>query len=116
MRPFRCLDGAGEWFCYQPYPYPLDNVITVDDVTDLEYHLLFIRKTPKEFGIDAWNGLYFQLSLHDDGLWRGQLLEGDLNVLQSPPEENPKPIDLSEFIDADLENRRYIGLTLQPTS
>jgi len=116
MRPFKCIDNAPEWFCYQPYPYKLDNVVTLDDVTDLEYHLLFIKKTAKEFGIDAWNGLYFQFSKHDDGLWHGKLLEGDFNVLQSPPENDVKPIDLFEFIDADPDQRRFIEITLQPSS
>jgi len=115
MRPFKCLDGAAEWFCHQPYLYPLNNIITEDDVTDLEYQLLFIRKTAKEFGIDAWNGLYFKLARGDDGLWHGHLLEGDLNVLQSPPPSGVKPIDLAEFIDAETDERRFTGITLQPT-
>ena len=114
MRPFKCIDDSAEWYCYQPYPYDLNNVVTINDVTDLEYHLLFIRKTAKEFGIDAWNGMYFQLTRHVDGVWRGQLLEGDLNVLQSPPESGNKPIDLSEFIEADADIRRFTEITLQP--
>ncbi len=114
MRPFQCLDGAAEWFCYQPYPYELKQVVSETDLTDLEYQLLFIRKTPKEFGIDAWNGLYFKFSQHDDGIWRGQLLEGDLNVLQSPPEKYSRPINLSEFIEADTALRRFTEITLQP--
>jgi len=114
MRPFKCLDGAAEWYCHQPYLYELNNVVTEDDVSDLEYQLLFIRKSAKEFGIDAWNGLYFKLARGEDGIWRGTLLEGDLNVLQSPPPEGVKPIDLFEFIDADIDQRRYIELTLQP--
>lgn len=114
MRPFECIDDAAEWYCYQPYPYELNNVVTVDDVSDLEYQLLFIRKTQKEFGIDAWNGMYFKLAQNDDGQWRGKMLEGDLNVLQSPPEGNTKPIDLSEFIEADPDIRRFTEITLQP--
>jgi len=116
MRPFKCIDGSAEWFCHQPYPYTLNNVVTATDVSDLEYHLLFIRKSPKDFGIDAWDGLYFKLAQQDDGLWHGRLLEGDLNVLQSPPANDEKPIELSEFIDADIDRRRFVRLLLKPTS
>ncbi len=116
MRPFKCLDGASEWFCHQPYPYELNNVVSETDVSDLEYQLLFIKKTPKEFGIDAWNGLYFRLTRQPNGIWRGQLLEGDLNPLQSPPTDNAKLLDLNEFIEADTTQRRFTHLELQPSS
>ena len=53
MRPFRCIEGDTEWFCYLQYPYNLRSVITVDDLSDLEYQLLFLLKKPTEFGIHA---------------------------------------------------------------
>jgi hypothetical protein len=86
MRPFRCLTESAEWFCYLLYPYHLKKTITPDDLSELEYQLLFIWKSPKNFGIDAWNGVYYQLTPNDDGSISGQLLQGDLNVLASPPE------------------------------
>jgi len=108
MRPFRCIEGEKEWFCYLEYPYDLRSVITADDLSDLEYQLLFIRKTPSEFGIDAWNGLYYKLQLNADGSIIGELLEGDLNSLQSPPEEQyAKPVDLGEFITGDKSKRLF---------
>jgi len=114
MRPFRCLQGELEWFCYLPYPYSLRNTISVDDLSDLEYQLLFLRKTPSEFGIDAWNGLYFKLTLQDDGIFNGVLLEGDLNSLQSPPdEEYAKPIELDEFIEASRDKRLYPSIIIR---
>ncbi len=113
MRPFRCIEGDTEWFCYLSYPYDLRSLITQDDLSDLEYQLLFIRKTPSEFGIDAWNGLYYQLTLEDDGTLTGTLLEGDLNSLQSPPAEKyARPIDLGEFIDADKSRRLFPTLRI----
>lgn len=113
MRPFRCIEGETEWFCYLSYPYDLRSLITEDDLSDLEYQLLFIRKTPSEFGIDAWNGLYYQLTLEDDGTITGTLLEGDLNSLQSPPAvKYAKPIDLNEFIDADMSRRLFPALRI----
>jgi len=108
MRPFRCIEGKTEWFCYLEYPYDIRSVITKDDLSDLEYQLLFIRKTPSEFGIDAWNGLYYKLELKSDGSITGTLLEGDLNSLQSPPAEKyAKPVDLNEFIPGDKAKRLY---------
>lgn len=61
MHAFRCLTDPSEWFCYLPYPYEIANTITPDDLTNLEYHLLFVWKSPKVFGIDAWNGVYDKL-------------------------------------------------------
>jgi len=114
MRPFKCLQGDSEWFCHQPYLYSLHNKVTADDLSDLEYQLLFIRKKPADFGIDAWNGLYYKLQLIDDHVITGTLLEGDLNVLQSPPaDEFGKPIDLTEFIEANKNKRLYPGLVIR---
>ncbi len=108
MRPFRCLTSDVEWFCYLEYPYELRSVITNDDLSDLEYQLLFIKKTPEEFGIDAWNGLYYKLVLEEDGTLSGQLWEGDLNSLQSPPSKKyAKPVELGEFIPAESSKRLF---------
>ena len=113
MRPFRCLEGDLEWFCYLEYPYDLHSIITQDDLSDLEYQLLFIRKKPSEFGIDAWNGLYYKLTLEQDGTISGKLLEGDLNSLQSPPSEKyAKPVDLEEFIPGDEAKRLFPTLRI----
>ena len=117
MRPFKCIEGESEWFCHLPYPYDTRALISETDLTDLEYQLLFIRKTPTEFGIDAWNGLYYQLTLNEDGSMTGDLLEGDLNVLASPPEEPyARPIDLNEFIEAEASRRLFPGLIIKATT
>ena len=113
MRPFRCIEGDVEWFCYLEYPYDLRSVVTLDDLSDLEYQLLFIRKTPSEFGIDAWNGLYYKLQIEEDGSITGKLLEGDLNSLQSPPAEKyAKPVDLGEFIPGSKTKRLFPTLRI----
>jgi len=113
MRPFRCIEGDSEWFCYLEYPYDLRSTITKEDLSDLEYQLLFIRKTPSEFGIDAWNGLYYKLAIEADDTITGRLLEGDLNSLQSPPSEKyAKPVDLEEFIPGDKNRRLFPTLRI----
>ncbi len=113
MRPFKCLTGDKNWFCYLPYPYPIHNEVTAEDLTDLEYNLLFIIKPTKEFGIDAWNGVYYKLMLTDDGSIEGKLWQGDLNVLQNPPEEYSRPIDLAEFIDDESHKQRFPALIIK---
>jgi hypothetical protein len=100
MRPFKCLRHPAQLVCHLPYPYPLRRTITNTDLVDLEYDLLFVHKTPQEYGIDAWNGLYFKLRTQDNG-FVGELYETDLNVLQSPPEdEESRPIDPDELHEA----------------
>ena len=86
MRPFKCVPHPSQLICHLAYPYDIRRVITHDDLTDLEYDLLFLHKTPQEYGINAWNGLYFDLVVSDNG-FVGELRETDLNVLQAPPEE-----------------------------
>jgi len=114
MRPFKCLTEAVEWFCHLPYPYELERLITPSDLTELEYQLLFIWKSPGSFGIDPWNGIYYQLTVQDNGTITGQLLQGDLNVLADPPEPNSHPVDLSEFISEGSDNRRFPSLIIRP--
>lgn len=87
MRPFRCLPDAKEMWCHLAYPYASAGMITADDLTDLEYRLLFLFKPPTAYGIDAWNGLYFRLALGGAGIITGTLHETDLNVLAVPPAE-----------------------------
>jgi len=114
MRPFRCLADAAEWFCYLPYPYEIKNTVNADSLTDLEYHLLFIKKSPDKFGIDAWDGLYYSLALQADGTIAGKLLQGDLNVLANPPEPGSYPIDLNEFIADGSDERRFPAIIIRP--
>ncbi len=114
MRPFRCLQDAAEWFCHLPYPYPLHGTVSANDLTELEYQLLFIWKSPSSFGIDFWNGIYYRLAWQEDGSLRGQLLQGDLDVLADPPEPYSHPIDLDEFIAEDADSRLFPSLLIRP--
>jgi len=114
MRPFDCITGEKDWFCYLNYPYDIRNTITADDFTNLEYRLLFIKKAKKEFGIDAWNGIYYTLALDESGALSGSLLQGDLNVLQSPPEPYSHPINLDEFTGDEAAKQRFPTLSIRP--
>lgn len=97
MRPFKCLTGPDKHWCYVPYPYENARDIS-DDLTDLEYDLLFIWKGAGEYGINMWNGVYYVLS-EEDGRLTGAMYEMDMDVLSAPPEAgNLRPIR-----DRDLE-------------
>lgn len=97
MRPFKCLSTQEPMLCYTPYPYRNRRNISRNDLTDLEYDLLFMARTPKEFGINPWNGRYFQMRWQGDVIV-GDMNEVDLNILASPPEDG----GLRPLVDEDL--------------
>lgn len=100
MRPFNCLPHPQQVVCHLAYPYENKRHITADDLTDLEYDLLFLHKKPEEYGIDAWNGFYYEMKMTDSG-FEGELRETDLNILAAPPKDgNLRPIKKSELHEA----------------
>lgn len=94
MKEFKCLEGGGEVFCHVPYPYPQPGTVSVQpgasDFAWLEHSLLFMFKTPTEFGAKLWNGVYFQLRLTDKGL-EGRPQAVDLNRISAPPDKPGPP-------------------------
>lgn len=98
MRPFECLEGPAKHWCRVPYPYEIGRSVAADDLTDLEYDLLFLWKGASEYGINMWNGVYYKLSIEEERLV-GRLHEMDMNVLSAPPEKG----DLRPVREADLE-------------
>lgn len=108
MRPFRCIDGTKQTVCHLVYPYKLQNRISENDLVDLEYSLLFLHKGPTDYGIDAWNGLYYRLKRNDDGSLTGTLHETDFNVLAVPPDEGiTRPIPETEIVEAEEGRHRF---------
>jgi len=97
MRPFRCITHGDKMLCHLPYPYENRRVIGRDDLTDLEYDLLFIARSPTEYGIDPWNGRYFRLRWDGDRIV-GEMYETDLDVLAAPPDAG----DFRPLADADM--------------
>lgn len=92
MRPFRCFNHDKVMWCHLPYPYEKPVEVSGSDLRSVEYDLLFIHRSANDYGIDAWNGLYFKmlpdsLNRTDGGAELvGELREVDLNILASPPE------------------------------
>lgn len=113
MRPFICLRFDNKMLCHLPYLYEKKSYITRNDLVDLEYDLLFLHKTADEFGINAWNGLYYDLKITEKGL-EGVLKEVDLNILSAPPEEgNRRPITEDMLHEADPEQHLFPRLVIE---
>ena len=86
----RLLDP--QMLCHLAYPYKSRHAISKDDLQDLEYDFLYIHKAPGEYGINFWNGIYYKISQKPDGTFEGILMETDMDVLASPPEDYTRPI------------------------
>ncbi len=114
MRPFRCLPDSKEMWCHLAYPYALKNKITATDLTDLEYQLLFIFRSPDSYGIDAWNGLYFKLESGADGRIVGNAHEVDLNILAVPPDDPTiRPINQGDLTSIESDTHRFARVEIE---
>ena len=104
MKEMKCLEGAELW-CFIPYPYDQPRTVSSDDLRWLEHDLLFMFKKPEAFGANFWNGIYYRMTVTDEGL-RGVAQALDLNMLASPPDDLTQP-PIAEFDvdEADLEKR-----------
>ena len=113
MRPFKCIREQNLMVCHLVYPYAKQGYITIDDLTDLEYDLLFLHKSADEYGINAWNGLYYLLTVESDKLI-GNLNEVDLNVLAAPPEDGDlRPVTKDMLYEVDPINHMYPSLVIE---
>lgn len=90
MREFKCLEGQGEIQCHVPYPYRNPGTVTTKDLAWLEHSLLFLFKSPSEFGAKLWNGIYYRLQLTPSGLV-GTPQAVDLNQIGAPPSDFDSP-------------------------
>ncbi|SIS41179.1 hypothetical protein [Neptunomonas antarctica] len=114
MRPFKCLEKGTELLCHLPYTYENKYSITADDLTDLEYSLLFIRKAAKDYGIDPWDGTYYRLKWTQSGGLEGQLHEVNLNLLAAPPEKgNLRPIVAEDLYEVDPQVHWLPGIRIE---
>lgn len=89
MRNFRCVEGD-EVVCHVPYPYPFGGPVAADRLDWLEHGLLFLTKSPQEFGAKFENGLYFRLELTPTGL-RGTPQGINLDYIAFPPDDPSVP-------------------------
>lgn len=107
MRPFRCMEQDKQMWCHLPYPYDKPSTVYSDDLRSLEYEFLFIHRAANDYGIDAWNGLYFSVSTTETGL-SGTVNDVDLNILASPPEQGVVwPIGIADLHESEPERHLY---------
>ena len=98
MRPFRCIAGPDKHWCHVPYPYEIERQVRPDELTDLEYDFLFVWKGATDYGIDLWNGVYYDIETDGERLV-GRLHDVNMDVLAVPPEQG----DLRPIAAKDLE-------------
>lgn len=104
MRPFKCVPGSEKLWCHAPYPYEIKRHLTEQDFTDLEYDLIFVWKPEGEYGINLWNGVYYQLETTEFG-WKGTMQEYDLNILGIPPDAGElRPILKKDLHESNTED------------
>ncbi|MDJ0994050.1 MAG: hypothetical protein QNI90_10775 [Dinoroseobacter sp.] len=104
MRPFKCLEGREKYWCQVPYPYDINRQVSADDLTDLEYELMFLWKGATEYGINMWNGVYYRLGVEGDRLV-GHLHEIDMEPLGVPPAAGEmRPIRAADLHEADPDS------------
>ena len=89
MRNFRCIEGE-DVFCHVPYPYPIGGPVATRSLDWLEHALLFLTKSPKEFGARFENGIYFRLEVEGERLV-GTPQGIDLDQIASPPDDPSVP-------------------------
>lgn len=89
MKEMKCLEGP-ELYCHIPYPYDHPASLHSNDLAWLSHDLLFMFKSPKEFGANFWNGIYYKLEVVD-GVIKGEAQAVDLNHLASPPDDLSVP-------------------------
>jgi hypothetical protein len=114
MRPFKCIESTVRYYCHLPYPYEWKGEISETDLVDLEYALLFVQKQPTAYGINLWNGIYYQLKLEADGKMTGVLNEVDMDTLASPPPKGEmRPINKSHINAASPEGQWLPKLVIE---
>lgn len=112
MRPFKCLEGPEKNWCHVPYPYEINRNIA-DELTDLEYDFLFLWKGKTEYGINMWNGVYYQIE-DEGGTLRGTIHEMDMDLLSAPPDAGVlRPLRAQDIHESDPESHWLPRLTIE---
>ncbi len=98
MRPFRCLAGPAQHLCH--FPYGREGEVSADDLTALEYRLIFMHKKPGTLHLEPRNGLLWRLRPEGDRLL-GTLFDADLDPIIVPQGDPRRPLTDSHLQRAD---------------
>ncbi|EFO29404.1 conserved hypothetical protein [Roseibium sp. TrichSKD4] len=113
MRPFKCVAGPEKHWCHVPYPYENRRTLIGNDLTDLEYDLLFIWKGATDYGINMWNGVYYKLK-QEKGRFIGRLHEVDMDRLAVPPSEGElRPLKAKHLEEGDPDSHWFPMIIIQ---
>ena len=94
MRPFRCLAGSTQFLCH--FPYGSEREVALDDLSALEYQLMFMHKKPASVNLDSRNGLYWKLRVDGERLV-GTLYDADMDPIIVPQGDRRRPVT-EEFL------------------
>lgn len=112
MRPFKCLTNDQKHWCHLPYPYDIERNIS-NDLIDLEYDFLFVWKGATDYGINLWNGVYYQLTETETG-YVGVMHEMNMDPLGVPPEPGDlRPINRADMDVADPDSHWLPRLVIE---
>ncbi len=115
MRPFRCLTGTRQRLCHFPVEREAQ-VISAGDLVPLEYALLFMRTAPKSLHIDPFNGLYYRMTLTENGIV-GQLHDVDMDPFITPDsvpvERRQRPIRAIDLTPGDPRSHWLPSLRIE---
>lgn len=111
MRPFKCLLGKRQDWCY--FPYGSEDRVTRTDLQPLEYALMFLHKRPPDVNVDSRNGLYFRLRWEGDKL-TGDLYDVDMEPIIVPDGQDPRrPITYKLLQPADPGSYRFSRILIE---
>ena len=107
------MEGGTEIFCHVPYTYAQPATMSPGHPAWLEHALLFMFKTPAEFGAKLWSGVYFQLTSTERG-FEGRPQAVDLNCISAPPGKPGMPPNRTALRDDIPAGARWFGrLTIE---
>jgi len=110
MRPVRCLTGPREQLCH--FPYGKRNVVSLSDLSALEYQLLFMHKKASTVSLDPRDGMYWILHVEGDRLV-GELQDADLDPIVAPQGDADHPLTKEYLQPADESSHWLPRLTIE---
>jgi hypothetical protein len=110
MRPFKCLTGPAQRLCH--FPYGEEREFSIDDLSALEYQLMFLRTKPNAVHVDPRQGVYYRLRPTGNG-FEGELFDVDMDPIITPQGDMRRPIRARQLERADPATHWLPLLTIE---